>query len=81
MLEEILEQQSEEVLPGAADRILKMAENEANHRHLIDRRCVGIDSRDKWCYIWNCYHRKWIGSNSWDIHHWNKSNMENETER
>ena len=36
----------EEVLPGAADRILKMAENEAEHRHIIDKRCVGIDSRD-----------------------------------
>ena len=36
----------EDIVPGAADRILKMAEKEANHRHQIDNICVKADSRD-----------------------------------
>lgn len=36
----------EEIVPGAADRILRMAENEAKHRHSVDDQCVRADSRD-----------------------------------
>lgn len=36
----------EEICPGAADRILTMAEKEAEHRHSIDDTCVKADSRD-----------------------------------
>ncbi len=36
----------EEILPGAADRILTMAENEEAHRHEIENKCVKTDSRD-----------------------------------
>lgn len=36
----------EEIIPGAADRILSMAESEAQHRHEIDNKCVKADSRD-----------------------------------
>ena len=36
----------EKIVPGAGDRILRMAENEANHRHSVDNKCIEIDSRD-----------------------------------
>ncbi len=36
----------EEITPGAADRILTMAEKEAQHRHSMDDVCVRADSRD-----------------------------------
>ncbi len=36
----------EKIVPGAANRILAMAENEAEHRHSVDDRCIRIDSRD-----------------------------------
>ncbi len=36
----------EDILPGAADRILSMAEEEAVHRHTVDDRCIKTDARD-----------------------------------
>lgn len=36
----------ENVLPGAADRIIKMAEREQEHRHEFDAKCQASDSRD-----------------------------------
>ena len=36
----------EKIVPGAGDRILRMAENEAKHRHSVDDRCIRADSRD-----------------------------------
>jgi uncharacterized membrane protein len=35
----------DEVLPGAADRILSMAEREQGHRHDMDRRSLGLFGR------------------------------------
>ncbi len=36
----------EEVLPGAADRILSMAEEQAKHRQAMERKIVNTESRD-----------------------------------
>jgi len=36
----------ENIIPGAADRILAMAENEAQHRHSVDNKCIKVDARD-----------------------------------
>ena len=36
----------EEVLPGAADRILIMAEEQAKHRQAMERKIVNTESRD-----------------------------------
>jgi len=36
----------EDVLPGSADRILQMAENEADHRHKMDNKIITSRSRD-----------------------------------
>jgi uncharacterized membrane protein len=36
----------EQVLPGAADRIVKMAEAQISHRHSIERRASRAGSRD-----------------------------------
>jgi uncharacterized membrane protein len=33
----------ERTLPGAADRILKMAENQASHRQTLERRALSAD--------------------------------------
>ncbi len=38
--------QYDKVLPGAAERILRMAEQEQNHRHDIDNKRLSMDSRD-----------------------------------
>ena len=41
------------VVPGAAERIVVMAENEAKHRHDMDRRVLSADEsflrRGQWC--------------------------------
>ena len=36
----------EQVLPGAAERIVSMAEKEQDHRHSFDNKCQKTDSRD-----------------------------------
>ncbi len=36
----------EEVLPGLADRIVKMTESQVAHRHALDRRALDIVSRN-----------------------------------
>lgn len=36
----------EDVLPGAADRILSMAEEQAKHRQAMERKIVNTESRD-----------------------------------
>lgn len=36
----------EQVLPGAAERIVSMAEKEQAHRHSFDNKCQKTDSRD-----------------------------------
>lgn len=39
-------QRYEEAVPGSGDRILKMAEEEAAHRHKMDNEMLKTDSRD-----------------------------------
>lgn len=36
----------EKLLPGAADRILSMAENQTRHRHSIEKKIVETEARD-----------------------------------
>lgn len=36
----------EDILPGSADRILKMAENQSEHRRTIESKCVNTEARD-----------------------------------
>jgi len=42
----------EEVLPGSADRILKMAENQADHRQTIEKVAVSGGNRRSWWGLW-----------------------------
>lgn len=42
----------EEVLPGSADRILRMAENQADHRQDIEKIAVKGGSRRSWWGLW-----------------------------
>lgn len=44
---EIIEKYNE-VVPGAADRIITMAEKEANHRHDIDKKKLKERTRGQW---------------------------------
>ncbi len=41
----------EEALPGAADRILKMAEKQAEHRQYVEKKMVDTESRDSFLGI------------------------------
>lgn len=36
----------EDICSGAADRIIKMAENEQSHRHTVDSKMISTESRD-----------------------------------
>lgn len=36
----------EEVLPGAADRIIRMAENQSEHRQQMEKKMINAESRD-----------------------------------
>jgi uncharacterized membrane protein len=40
--------QYEEILPGSAERILSMAENEQSHRHYYDNGLLGLFTRGQW---------------------------------
>ncbi len=42
----------EDVLPGAADRIIRMAENQADHRQAIEKVAVSGGSRRSWWGLW-----------------------------
>jgi uncharacterized membrane protein len=42
----------EEVLPGSADRILSMAERQANHRQDLERTTVEGGNRRSWWGLW-----------------------------
>ena len=37
----------EDALPGSPERIMKLVENEADHRHKMDERQLRIESRDR----------------------------------
>lgn len=39
-------QKYEEILPGAADRIISMAERQASHRQAMERKMIEAESRD-----------------------------------
>lgn len=42
----------ENIIPGAADRILRMAENQAEHRQFLEKTVVRGDSRRAFCGLW-----------------------------
>lgn len=42
----------EEILPGSADRILKMAEGQAHHRQEMEKTAVDGGSRRSWWGLW-----------------------------
>ena len=42
----------EEVLPGSADRILKMAEEQARHRQYLEKTTIDGDRKRSWWGLW-----------------------------
>jgi len=48
-------QKYDEILPGAADRILSMAESQARHRQTIERREQILDGFLGWCGILSAF--------------------------
>src|SRR5438034_5455816 len=43
----------EQVLPGLADRIMKMAEKQSAHRQSIERNVIEGDTRRSWMGLWS----------------------------
>src|SRR5438093_9488764 len=42
----------EQVIPGAAERLLRMAEKQSNHRQSLERTVVDADIRRSWAGLW-----------------------------
>lgn len=42
----------ESIVPGAADRILRMAENQSEHRQFLEKAVIRGDSRRAFCGLW-----------------------------
>jgi uncharacterized membrane protein len=42
----------EHVIPGAAERLLRMAEKQSNHRQSLERTVVDADIRRSWAGLW-----------------------------
>ena len=71
--------QYEGTLPGSADRILKMAENQSEHRQWMEKKELSFANREvhlastwlcNWCYRYNyrgIHNPKWC-SDSWRVH-------------
>ena len=45
-------QEYDRVVPGSADRILKMAENQAIHRQQLEKTVISGDSKRAFCGLW-----------------------------
>ena len=77
--------QYEETLPGSADRILKMAETQSEHRQWMEKKILSFSNREvhigqmlgffNWYYRYNyrgIHSPKWC-SDSWWIHWYSRS--------